>query len=173
MLKTQQQIPKEEIEVIKEWTNFGNYSMLFDSDIDGNGNGTLNKLLMNKKNLVFIHFDGDNNVFGGFLPRSIDKLNSYLSTPYAFLFSLFRNKEIINTKYKVKNGMLSNAFMMHSSTRDRLYSFGIDLIVFQVGCRQSFSKPMCYFDYATQTNCLVQNHPYVFDMKRIIVLQMY
>ncbi|KAL7721462.1 TLDc domain-containing protein [Entamoeba marina] len=61
------------IESLCKWSGKQHYNTIFDSKIDGDGKGIIEQRVMNKKNLYFISFDNENNVFGGYVSELINK----------------------------------------------------------------------------------------------------
>ncbi|KAL7721483.1 TLDc domain-containing protein [Entamoeba marina] len=76
--------------ILKQWSNKNTFNIIFDSRVDGDGwNNVLYNRVLNECNLYFISFDGDNNVYGGYLNTKIDKSTSgYISDRNSFVFSL-------------------------------------------------------------------------------------
>ncbi|KAL7717034.1 TLDc domain-containing protein [Entamoeba marina] len=166
-------LQEQEINILKEWTNSKNYTVLFDSDIDGNGaQNSLKNIVFNKSNLYFITIDDTNNIYGGFLFKSIEKVNEFTSDENAFVFSLIRDGVTNNIKYSICKGNESHPFILWSH-RDFLYSFGagFDIRVWKIGSNKSSCLPFS-FNYRKQRNPLVTIYPHQFEISRILVLEM-
>ncbi|KAL7722954.1 hypothetical protein QTN25_000540 [Entamoeba marina] len=69
------------INLLKQWSNQNTYNIIFDSKIDGDGwtDNILHDRVFNRSNVYFITFDTNNNVFGCFITKKIDKSCSYKS----------------------------------------------------------------------------------------------
>ncbi|KAL7720414.1 TLDc domain-containing protein [Entamoeba marina] len=163
------------IESLIEWSGKPNYNVIFDSDIDGDGKSTLNCKLMNKRNLYFIHFDNENNIFGGYVNELINKTNIYVYDKKSFVFSLLRNGEVINKKYVIKPERAKCSFDLQSNY-DFLYWFGygngkFDIIAPKIG---HISKTACLtnsYEYNGEKQPL-RNKTIGYVINRILVLEM-
>ncbi|KAL7715535.1 TLDc domain-containing protein [Entamoeba marina] len=112
------------IDCLKKWSGKNSYSILFDSDIDGNGtDNTLPHKILGKNKLYFIHFDENQNVFGGYINSTIDIIQNWIKDPKAFLFSLIRNGKIKNEQYPIQKNSMDRAFSLYNNWY-RLYCFG-------------------------------------------------
>ncbi|KAL7720464.1 TLDc domain-containing protein [Entamoeba marina] len=125
------------IKPLIKWSGKQNYNIIFDSDVAGNCVEVLPTKLMNKKNLYFIIFDNQNNVFGGYINVIIGKKNSFIKDPTAFVFSLIRNEKVKNMKYDIKKSQQNYAFYLFSSN-DLLFQFGYytgycDIVIPKIG----------------------------------------
>ncbi|KAL7717254.1 TLDc domain-containing protein [Entamoeba marina] len=172
---TRIQQDKEIIELIpsfnklKEWSGKQICSIIFDSDIDGDGtNNVLMNKVMNKKNLYFISFDNENNVFGGYVDITIDTTGLYTTDPNSFTFSLIRNGKMKNIKYNIKNDHQLYAFYLRPN--DFFYTFGgsHDILVYKIGNSNSHCDPYSY-EYNGEKHPFVDN--FYFITKRILVLK--
>ncbi|KAL7720442.1 TLDc domain-containing protein [Entamoeba marina] len=163
------------IELLIEWSGKPKYNIIFDSDLDGDGKLTLSWNVMNKKNLYLIHFDNENNVFGGYVNEVIDKKDGYINDPKSFVFSLIRNGKITNKKYDIDFERAGLSFAMQYNF-DVLYWFGygngkFDLIIFKIG-------------YISENSCVTNSYKYNgekqplrdntigYIIQRILVLEM-
>ncbi|KAL7717099.1 TLDc domain-containing protein [Entamoeba marina] len=116
----------QSINLIKEWTCKQKCSILFDSKIDGDGSdGVLKNKILNKKNLCFIHFDQNKNVFGGYVNVPIVGNKDFITDQKAFLFSLIRNGQLKNIKYDLMKNEAKHSFYLNlDDSSDLLYCFG-------------------------------------------------
>ncbi|KAL7712291.1 TLDc domain-containing protein [Entamoeba marina] len=159
---------------LREWSKKQNCSVLFDSKIDGDGgNDVLLNKVINKRNLYFISFDNENNVFGGYVDTIINKTNSFITDPNAFTFSLMRNNDKKNNKYEIKNNNQQYAFYLFSN-KDDMYGFGGGNAIHVGKINNSNSYCTSYsFEYTGDQHPFVdKNYPTQFAMKRILVIQM-
>ncbi|KAL7720416.1 TLDc domain-containing protein [Entamoeba marina] len=159
---------------LKEWSGKQNCSVLFDSNIDGYGKGVIEHKVMNKRNLYFISFDNQNNVFGGYVDTIISKTNCFTSDPNAFVFSLIRNGQVKNMNYNIRNQ--GHAFWLQSN-HDQLYVFGgcydssYDVNVWKIGYKSNYTCKPCDYEYNGEQQPLRDNtNNYI--IKRILVLEM-
>ncbi|KAL7715602.1 TLDc domain-containing protein [Entamoeba marina] len=164
------------IDSLIKWSDKSNYTILFDSDLDGDGKDVLHHKVFNKKNLYFIHFDNENNVFGGYMNEVINNKNSYINDPNSFVFSLIRNGVITNKKYDIKNDQQLNAFDLQSDY-DYLYWFGyengkFDMVIPKIGYFSATSCIPNIYNYNEENQPLRDEKTY-FTMKRILVLEMH
>ncbi|KAL7718026.1 TLDc domain-containing protein [Entamoeba marina] len=163
------------IGLLKEWCMLDNYTIIFDSDIYGNGMESLEHILKNKNQLYFIHFDDDDNVFGGYLSSRIDMINIDVKDNTSFLFSLIRNGEIKNKKYSIRSSCEEHAFCLMLED-NFLYEFGpgdffSDITICKIGCKNSCCDPNSY-EYNDEKNPLTLSFIYDFTINRILILQM-
>ncbi|KAL7711823.1 TLDc domain-containing protein [Entamoeba marina] len=165
------------IDILKYWSNKTILNILFDSDIDGDGrtdNLLLNKVLY-KRNLYFISFDYNNNVYGGFVGTLVDRFDYFIRGEKTFVFSLKRNGEVKNTKYCLKQGK-DSAFMLYNNNPSKaLYRFGNDIEVCKVNDDHSccvFSQ-YNFYDYGNEKLPLSDVvYPLKFNVERIIIIEM-
>ncbi|KAL7716981.1 TLDc domain-containing protein [Entamoeba marina] len=166
----------EIIQSLKKWSGLGNYSIIFDSDQEGDGVDTLRGAVLCKKQLYFINYDDDNNVFGGYISVPIDYSNYYIEDSEAFIFSLYRKGVLKNKRYLMKEGKSYSAFKLWFGY-DYLYRFGenYDLNIYKINEKKSFSSPSTSsFDCGEETNPMVDSDIFnYFSVGRIIVIQMY
>ncbi|KAL7714384.1 TLDc domain-containing protein [Entamoeba marina] len=160
---------------LKEWSGKQNCSVIFDSKIDGDGgNNVLMNKVIDKKNLYFISFDYENNVFGGYVDTIINKTNSWIINPNSFTFSLMRNRKMKNEQYKIKNDYKQDAFQLYSNY-DYLYAFGNhspDIFVTKIDNSNSYCGSNSYEHKDDQKPFRDNKYPTTFETKRILVIQM-
>ncbi|KAL7712470.1 TLDc domain-containing protein [Entamoeba marina] len=163
------------ISIMKDWSGMVNYTIIFDSDVDGNGQKTLSQTILKKKNLYFLHFDNNNNIFGGYISSLIDRTCDYIKDNTSFLFSLMRNGQVKNTKYLINNNTKYSFWLCDSAVV--LYEFGYssygfrDLCAYAIGNDQSYCFS-CSYNYNKEKNSLVENYPNRFEIQRILILEM-
>ncbi|KAL7720830.1 TLDc domain-containing protein [Entamoeba marina] len=169
------QLVTQELKLLTEWSGLNNSTIIFDTDLQGNGYGTLWRSVLNKKNLYFISFDNDNNVFGGYMNEIIKKTPFGITDDHSFIFSIMRNKEMKNVKYNIKRNRkhVNNAFSLHADDSfGYLYGFGYDILIYPIGGGNSYFKCDCY-DYKGDVNALVDIlYPLRFEIQRIVVVEM-
>ncbi|KAL7712549.1 TLDc domain-containing protein [Entamoeba marina] len=166
------------IELLCEWCHKTSYTIIFDSDIDGNGKEILATKVFNKGNVCFIHIDEEKNVFGGYITSKIDKFETHISDSNAFVFSLVRNGIFDPHKYDILKEEQQDAFLLYESN-DCLYNIGGDLCI---SCDISASKINDPYSFCDQTTfnykgiekALHDKQEYVkpFPIKRIISVLM-
>ncbi|KAL7715609.1 TLDc domain-containing protein [Entamoeba marina] len=163
------------IQSLFEWSGKQNYNIIFDSDLDGDGKGVLENKVIHKRNLYFISFDNENNIFGGYVDTIINKTGR-ITDPNAFVFSLIKNGKMKNIKYNIKNNQQKNVFCLNSNYV-YLYLFGRydgegrDILTPKIGFNSEYiCKPVCY-EYNGEQQPLRNNTRY-YTMKRILVLEM-
>ncbi|KAL7718457.1 TLDc domain-containing protein [Entamoeba marina] len=163
------------LEILYEWSDKHNFNIIFDSEKDGDGREVLANKVRNKKNLYFISFDNENNVFGGYLSEFINK-TGWIKDTSAFVFSLIRNGKIENMKYKIKDGQDGNSFYLYTNC-DLLYCFGYndgrsyDVTVLKIGCSGAYFCNPCSYEYNGKQQPL-RNNTTNYIIKRIVVLEM-
>ncbi|KAL7712561.1 hypothetical protein QTN25_009885 [Entamoeba marina] len=138
------------LNVLQNWTDFHSFNIIYDSDVDGGGYTAI-RMVHNKKNLYFINFDNENNVFGGFVSNP----NSGLSyqeqcNRITFVFSLERNGLPFYKKYPLKKYQE----------------------IFPVGVNNSFVAPSSYKYNHCKTPFVDRGYPYHFPIQRLIILEM-
>ncbi|KAL7714596.1 TLDc domain-containing protein [Entamoeba marina] len=171
---SQQQIQNCHLEALKNWCGLNKIKVIFDSDIDGDGSGTLAKSIKGLGNLYFITFDDNNNVFGGFL-SSMVKLKQEVvglqipevTDTNCFLFSLIRNGSTHLKKWPIDqyNARYAFSFNYHNVPNKELYAFGNTFKTYPIG-KDSNYKACTFF---------LGRGPIVSDkchIQRILVLKM-
>ncbi|KAL7714549.1 TLDc domain-containing protein [Entamoeba marina] len=161
------------LNVLQNWSDFHSFNIIYDSDVDGGGYVAID-MVHNKKNLYFINFDNENNVFGGFVSNP----NSGLSyqeqcNRITFVFSLERNGLPFYKKYPLKKYQEVSAFNCYYLDQySPLYTFGCDLQIFPVGVNNSFVAPSSYKYNHCKTPFINRGYPYHFPIQRLIILEM-
>ncbi|KAL7718240.1 TLDc domain-containing protein [Entamoeba marina] len=163
------------IDSLKKWSGKQNYNIIFDSKVQGDGKGVLEHIILNKRNLYFISFDDQNNIFGGYLKKSIKKMDSYVRDSKSFVFSLQRNGHVKNKKFPIIKNYEDYAFYMSSNINDCLYCFGgsdysSDIYAWKIGYKYSFCD-YNYYNYRGESYPLRDDTDY-FTIKRFVVLEM-
>ncbi|KAL7716146.1 TLDc domain-containing protein [Entamoeba marina] len=172
---TQQQMEVELINFLIDWACCDECEIIFDSDLNGNGDDlTLFKSVWNKRNLCFICIDGNGNVFGGYLTSTIDQDKYWIRDEDAFVFSLMRNGEIKEEHYPIRINLDGRRAFELYGNRDMgaLYEFGDDIYVCKVGCYESKCKKARFSYYKEELPFVDNEHPHSFKVERIIILQM-
>ncbi|KAL7716463.1 TLDc domain-containing protein [Entamoeba marina] len=173
------------IDLLKQWSNKTIFNIIFDSDIDGDGSkNALHNTVFNKNNLYFIHFDGDNNIFGGYISSKIDKssesdndaVDACIRDENSFIFSLMRNGKVNNKRYFMKRNCEDEAFSLWvDDSCDALYTFGWDIAIYSIGNCNSLFFDCDYFrydykdDHTPLTDIVNMER---FEVQRILVIQM-
>ncbi|KAL7720955.1 TLDc domain-containing protein [Entamoeba marina] len=162
-----------ELSVLKEWSQLDNATVLFDSDLKGNGFRTLDKTVFGKKNLYFITFDFNNNVYGGYLNTKVNSIDNWLQDDKSFVFSLMRNGEMKNRKYEIDLDAVLYSFKIYSKDPDYvLYQFELgDISVTKIGLAQSYCGQTSY-NYKGDKKALVDKFYPPFGLQRIIIVEM-
>ncbi|KAL7722474.1 TLDc domain-containing protein [Entamoeba marina] len=165
------QLIQKEIDVLIQWCELENYKIIFDSDIDGDGKGTLVSSILDKSNLYFIHIDKNDNVYGGYIPTKIHYLTNSCSD--TFVFSLLRNGKVKNERYFLKDPSETRSFWL-SPNNNALFFFGCIIRADICTCRIG-DKSHCdvnLFDYKKDKNPLTDCFPNSFKLQRILVIEM-
>ncbi|KAL7714086.1 TLDc domain-containing protein [Entamoeba marina] len=163
---------------LKEWCKKDTFTILYDSDIHGciNKNDFLQRVI-NKRNMYFIHFDYNQNIFGGYVGENVDKIGLDITDKNAFIFSLVRNGKIKNVKYKIQYQKISKAFYLYKSG-NFLYDFGggfdikISGILKKTCWCNSISKSNAYVYHDEKYPLTDENYPKEFELQRILIIQM-
>ncbi|KAL7712558.1 TLDc domain-containing protein [Entamoeba marina] len=164
------------LDVLKKWSDKRYYEIIFDSTKHGDGSdNVLHDKVLFKSKLYFISFDGNNNVYGGYISAGINAASTDIYDSESFVFSLMRDGIVKNSKYPIKKGCEQNAFFLYYNS-DALYLFGsyypCDIRVNKINNIRSFCNTK-RFEYNGEKDPLVENYPNEFPVKRVIVLQMY
>ncbi|KAL7715601.1 TLDc domain-containing protein [Entamoeba marina] len=165
------------VNALLEWSGKDSFIILFDSDLDGDGKKILSKKVINKKNLYFISFDNENNIFGGYMNEIIYDTDCSIGDPNAFIFSLIRNGTVINKKYSIMKSEERRVLNVRSYS-NILYQFGF-------GCYYLQSDIIATsINYESRYYCLPTSYKYneeqqplrdcsnLYSMTRILVLEM-
>ncbi|KAL7722241.1 TLDc domain-containing protein [Entamoeba marina] len=161
------------LEVLKSWSGLNFSHVLYDSDLHGDGRGSLHQTLMDKSKLFFLHFDNNDNVFGGYVQSKITELNTFNYDKDCFVFSLRKNGVDNPRRYLIKETSARYAFHLNSAY-GMLYQFGNDIRICKVGDARS----CCYqfnFEYDGTEDALSDrqwNRNERFSVERIIIMQM-
>ncbi|KAL7722955.1 TLDc domain-containing protein [Entamoeba marina] len=165
--------------LLKQWSNKNTFNIIFDSDIDGDGwNNVLYNKVFKKSNLYFISFDGNNNVYGGYLDTKIDKSGDWIwiTDKNAFIFSLIRNGKVNNKKYFMKQGKDQAIILWNNDPNGYLYQFGSDIGVYKMGSNYSCcteNNEYCDYEYNNDNKPLTDiTLPNKFVVQRIVVIKM-
>ncbi|KAL7715577.1 TLDc domain-containing protein [Entamoeba marina] len=170
---TKLNIKTSPIDLLKQWSGKDQYTVIFDSDRDGDGsNNELPKIVKNKKNLYFISFDFNGNIYGGYVDSTINKIGSYITDSNAFVFSLLRNWKIKNMKYSIQSDREKDAFLVWNDS-SILYHFGGYGVIFisKVGQKRSYSNPSSTYLFNDDKSPFVYGTD-DFEIMRYIIIQM-
>ncbi|KAL7716473.1 TLDc domain-containing protein [Entamoeba marina] len=160
------------IRTLKEWSGLKKMNVLFDSDVDGDGFGTLVKTVYNKTNLYFISIDDYDDVFGGYLPNVIDKIKSPIKDFNSFVFSLLKDGEVVLNKFPIKQSISNHAFQLYPDYFEALYEFGYDdITAFRINCRESCCDPYV-FEYENDKFLVDSDSDIKFLIQRLLVIEM-
>ncbi|KAL7721843.1 TLDc domain-containing protein [Entamoeba marina] len=161
------------IDLLKKWSNKTTFNVVFDSDINGNGENVLLNLVFNKSNLYFISFDENNNVYGGYIGNEINRYNQDILDENAFVFSLIRNGKVNNRVYSIHEGENRAFWLFSKNSECWLYAFA-DFVVSKIGVDLSFCVDDNFFyDYKNDITPLTYvTYPKKFIVERVIALQM-
>ncbi|KAL7719706.1 TLDc domain-containing protein [Entamoeba marina] len=132
--------------ILKKWSKRDKLNIIFDSDIDGDGrNNGLHDKVFGRSNLYFISFDENNNVFGGYVNEKINISDDCIDDKNAFVFSLIRDGLEVNNKYPINKKSTYCAFRLcDNDPNDQLYSFGLDIVIHNIGNYNSQGSPEHY-----------------------------
>ncbi|KAL7719715.1 TLDc domain-containing protein [Entamoeba marina] len=164
------------LDILKSWSGKSSCNIIFDSDIIGNGKITLPSIVMNKSHLYFIHIDGNNNIFGGYIENRIEYYDTYISDENSFMFSLMKEGKVVNRKYNIKTNCSGMAFCLMNS-RDCLYIFGAIgkflrcLSIYRIGHNNPYSRACCY-DFNNENFPFFTNLVDKYPLLRILVIEM-
>ncbi|KAL7717038.1 TLDc domain-containing protein [Entamoeba marina] len=170
-MSTQLSFQSKLIQELLNWSTSKNYTILFDSDLHGNGLNTLEYSVLNKKRIYLITIDNNTNVFGGYISEKIDRINYDIVDKNSFVFSLIRNGVMKNKKYNIKRNISDAIYFVHNTDYGFLYEFGDkDITIYNVGnsycnCNQH------WFEYKEEKQALT-NVDQDFTAQRLIVLEM-
>ncbi|KAL7719088.1 TLDc domain-containing protein [Entamoeba marina] len=159
----------DSIENLKQWSEMNTHQVIFDSKVDGDGytNNVLCDRVYGRSKLYFITFDGNGNVFGGYVSVNIDKAYVGIQDNKSFLCSIVRNGQKSNGKYPIQPNYVNNAFTLCCNNPDAiLYKFGSNFVVYKIGGN---AQSICNSNEFSG-NQFVNNNNY--KAQRLIVLQM-
>ena len=163
-----------EMKQLEEWTSLKCAEVLFDSDKDDwNPHKILNERIINKKQLLFVIEDEENNKFGGYLNETIDKIgyNKYITDSKAFLFSLQSNGRIKGMmKFEIKDS--SHAFVLSNDGYSPLFWFGYgeDLKIYRKQYKTDSYCTQSSYEYHGNEKALCGKDKFI--PKRFVVIQM-
>ncbi|KAL7719570.1 TLDc domain-containing protein [Entamoeba marina] len=164
-------------DTLKEWSKLEKFDLLFDSnEHGGQTNDDLVKRILYAKNLYFINFDNNGNIFGGYLEEQVTHVDSCIIDSNAFVFSLTRKGLNNPMKFHIKTHNEKHAFHLWSDNV-MLVFFGFpdgkqDIAVHKIGkgswCNQND------YDYSRTKNALTdhQGQSDLFEIRRIVVIAM-
>ncbi|KAL7719776.1 TLDc domain-containing protein [Entamoeba marina] len=167
----------DSLNVLKEWSVKNTFNIIFDSKFDGDGDkNVLHDIVLNKSNLYFTSFDGNNNVFGGYINNKIHGSGDFVHDENAFIFSLIKNGIVKNKKYSIKQDKNKALCLWNNDLEGALYKFGSDICVWKVGKDQSWCRnndKNCWYNYEDDDKPFTDiTYPKRFEIQRIVVIQM-
>ncbi|KAL7715570.1 TLDc domain-containing protein [Entamoeba marina] len=170
--QTQTQPTSQLINKLKEWSQLNTPTVLFDSDIDGNGWNTLPLSCYGKSGIYLISIDNNKNIYGGYISTIIDKYD-WIYNINSFLVSLMRNGHMNNKLYKIKQ-YEDFSFRLYFNNKNGgwLYAFGRDIVVKKIGNSKSTCEKECYEYYNVEKPFVDKVYPATFPIQRILVIQM-
>ncbi|KAL7717714.1 TLDc domain-containing protein [Entamoeba marina] len=149
-------------------------AIIFDSDNDVD----CSKKILNKENLSFYFIDDKDNVFGGHVNSRIHGLQTFISDPHCYLFSLLYRDEHKKIKPKmVKYPILQNckdkAFQLNESSNNNVYIFGgLNDLMIILNSDNCYCQQNC-FDYKSDERAISLLSSNLtkryFKVKRIII----
>ncbi|KAL7721538.1 TLDc domain-containing protein [Entamoeba marina] len=155
--------------IMEEWCGLKFGSILFDSDIMGNGKNTLALAVMNKKHLYFITMDSNGNVYGGYFSSTITE-TGYNIDDGAFVFSLTKEHHVVNKKFELKDNIKYVFWLGWDNYY--LYEFGADVAVCCIGNSDSWCDQDCFIYNNDSESLWFLQWPNTFSIDRIVVVQM-
>ncbi|KAL7717853.1 TLDc domain-containing protein [Entamoeba marina] len=151
--------------------------VMYDSDIDGSSKEDFIRCVKNKKNLIFVSLDNNNNVFGGYVSTLINGTDIWINDTKTCLFRLFRNGKSTIKRYELNvlphNSSFSFWLFQNGRYNDQLYQFGYgDLVISKVNTYSSRCKQHS-FNYLGEDDIFVDEiHENGFLITRILVLEL-
>ncbi|KAL7716628.1 TLDc domain-containing protein [Entamoeba marina] len=160
------------IQFIRNISNREDISILFDSDIVGDSNCSLINTIQNKEDLIFILFDQQDNVFGGYLHERITSPYTYVNDPKSVVFSIIRRGKLQIKKYTYEKSNNYAFFLYPENDFGYLFEFGFGLFLIQ---KTNSNMSWCNFELIKSEN---KAHPFVdvvypqtFQIQRIVILE--
>ena len=172
-------------EQLEEWTKLKCGEVLFNSDVDDWGMNTsvFGDRVVERRNLIFVIEDTENNKFGYYLNTKISRIGTSISDEFAFVFTLENNGRL-----KEGNGMMKyetkveewNCWI-HDKDKNTLAGLGCG---HTICLRKSQEKDASFyeqiddkFDYHGTKDVVLgrrnpEGLPTRFTPKRIVVIQM-
>ncbi|EKE37018.1 hypothetical protein ENU1_212430 [Entamoeba nuttalli P19] len=158
--------------ILCEWSQKKDIQLIYDSlteEIVLNKVSKLEQLVIGKKDLFFIIFDGNENIFGGYIDKTIDKLDYCIHSDTMFVFVLESNGRFSDpTRFKC-NG--NQKFVMFSCKNEWLFTFGYsvhwpeksDIAVMKSGTKKQSYCGANGFEYCEAKNALCGNYNFVVE----------
>ncbi|EDR27092.1 hypothetical protein EDI_135460 [Entamoeba dispar SAW760] len=164
--------------ILCEWSQKKDMKLIYDSlteEIVRNKVSRLEQLVIGKKNLFFIIFDSDENIFGGYIDKTIDELDYCIHSDTMFLFVLDSNGRFNSPTRFECNG--SQKFVMFSCKNEWLLTFGYsvrwpeksDIAIIKSSTGKKNYCGTNGFEYCGAKNALCGN--YNFDMEQLLVFE--
>ena len=162
-----------------EWCGKPSLKLLFDSHnkpIMKNKTFDFEKIILNQKDLIYIIFDSENNIFGGYIDNPVEKLNTAIFSNKMFLFSLRNEKKKDRPKrFLPKENPLT--FVVTNEDHGLLFSFGYnhqnfeqsDIVVAKHGVEERSFCGYGHFNYQGEKNSFTSKPLY--EMRRVMVFQ--
>lgn len=172
-------VDKYELEQLEQWTSKTAHEIVFDSDHQqwSDRLNTFPSYVCNRKNLVFVIEDTNNNKFGAYIDAEIvsygSTVDDLVTDQKAFVFTLKSNGRINNMmKFDIRNA--DNACIVFDEHSQALIKFGNDICVLRMENKEKCWVKQSAFDYRGMTSVLIgkrypQNY---FTPRRFVVLQM-
>ena len=171
-------VEDKEIKQLEEWTKKKCREMIFYSDRDRwcQHSTDFDDKILGRSNLIFIVEDEQNNKFGYFTPKKIEKVSTYYNDTNAFLFSLKSNGRL-NGMMKFESLKTDYGFYLYSKSDPTLFSLYSGFYIHKENNKTNSS---CYENASGKYYDLHDYHyPLIgkpnrskFTPKRFIVIQM-
>ena len=163
---------------IENWTGMLFDSLIFDTKIHnwkqkvGNGKACeLDIILKDRSNILFVIESEEDQLIGGYISAKIDKINSFIVDPLAFVFK----KDETNTLIKYPIRQTDHAFKVFEATDENMFVIGSSDITIRKERKKrecvSFPQSFNYGKY-TQRNPLLGEYN-DFTLRRMTIYQLY
>ena len=167
---------KEEIRKLEILFGVTYDRLVFDTDLcDWDIHTTMiDKHIVNRKKLVFLIEDVNDNLFGGFINEKISDCDLVISDPKSFIFILKSNGKLTKPERFVKNNESPISLQLFRKHQEKLFSFGeTDIVVNKKYKSTYYCKPNSFY-YKENENIFTGNgeEEKQIQIKRIQIWQM-
>ena len=101
---------KQNIPTLEDWSGLKYKQILYDSDVDGKSSQIFRNKIINHSHLYFIVIDSNDNVFGHYHNKMLDKFGLDIYDSAIFIFTLESNGRSDVQKFKRKRNVCTHIY---------------------------------------------------------------
>ncbi|KAL7721349.1 TLDc domain-containing protein [Entamoeba marina] len=169
-------ISKDQISTLLTWTKCSNLKIFFDTKECGWNRDSLNNALLNKLNIVLLHYTTDNDIFGVYIHNNIKQTDEWVNDENHFIFSFSNNNRSLTPKRWKCSTPLHSIYL--SSKGTHFYQLGNGLLgsFIKIQSTQSYNESFIatgiYSHYFGLSDEILTGNSGTFTINRIVVMQL-